>query len=50
MTKQAAEELSRSAQSDRAWQRDHAEEIWAANYDKLFPRPKDAENVTQPGA
>jgi hypothetical protein len=39
MTKQQAEELAREAQSERAWHRDHALEIWQTEYERRFPRP-----------
>jgi hypothetical protein len=50
VTERQAQQLERDANSDRTWQRDHADEIWQQEYERLFPRPANAVNVTQPGA
>ena len=50
MTRKQAEDLHRKAESERAWYRDHAEELWLRDYERRHPRPSDAVNVTQPGA
>jgi hypothetical protein len=50
MTREAAEQLSRDANSDRTFQRDNAERIWELAYAAKFPRPEGSVNVTQPGA